>query len=201
MADTILSSLLSSPSLTITSDVTSIDVAQSCGISKVSIKLRSKLFRHKREDGTSIVDARVLEPYMIEVDLFAPTLDSLALLNSAMLDRNGTYTVKSRGLVFRRAMMNQNDVKQTGDMLTAAPVRLTFKELMTQNLTNVGQTNVAQPADSTLIDKGIQLVGTAATSVTQLAQSIVGEIVPPTTASFLDGSWFLDGSRYLNGLI
>src|ERR1700743_1498086 len=122
MANTILASLLSSPSLTITSDVTSIDVAQSCGVSKVAIKLRSKIFRHKREDGTTIVDARVLEPYTVEIDVFAPTLDSLTLLNSAMLDRNGTYTIKSRGLVFRRAMTNQTGIKQTSEMLSAAPV-------------------------------------------------------------------------------
>lgn len=176
MANTILSSALSAPSLNITSDQTSIDVAAECGVSKVVIKLRSKIMRHKREDGTTIVDARVLEPMTVEIGVFAPTLDSLSMLNSAMLDRNSTYTVKSRGLVFRRMMMNATGIKQSGDMLSASPVRLSLKELLTQNQTNVGQTNVAQPADSTLIDKGLQTVATAVQTVQGLAQSIAGEI-------------------------
>jgi hypothetical protein len=186
MANTILSSALSAPALTVTSDQTSIDVAAGCGVSKVTIKLRSKIFRHKREDGTTIVDARVVEPMLVEINVFAPTLDNLAMLNSAMLDRGSTYTIKSRGLVLRRMMVSENSIKQSGDMLSAAPVRLNFKELLTQNLTNVGQTLTAQPADSTLIDKGLQTASTAVQTVQGLASTIAGNIGSAVTSAAND---------------
>jgi hypothetical protein len=202
MANTILSSALSAPSLTVTSDQTSINVASGCGVSKVVIKLRSKVFRHKREDGTTIVDARVLEPMVTEIDVFSPSLDSLTLLNSAMLDRNSTYTLKSRGLVLRNMMVNETSIKQTGDMISASPVRLSFKELLTQNQSSTGQTNVAQAADSTLIDKGLQTVSSAVQSVQSLASSIAASAASAVSkvvnGSLLDGNgntFFLDTSE------
>jgi hypothetical protein len=177
MPSTILSSALSAPSLAVTSDLTSINIAQALSVSRVSIKLRSRIFRHKREDGTTIVDARVTEPKIVELDVFAPTLDAIAMLNSALLDREGTYTIKSRGLVFRRMMADQESIKQTADMLSASPVHVVFKELLTQNQTNVGQTSVAQPADSTMIEKGIQEVTSAVQTVQQLAATIQSQVI------------------------
>jgi len=201
MANTILSSALSAPSLTVTSDATAINIAQACGVSKVVIKLRSKIFRHKREDGTTVVDARVVEPMVTEIDVFAPTLDSLAMLNSALLDRTSTYTIKSRGLVLRNMMMNEAAIKQTADMLSASPVRLAFKELFTQNKSSTGQQTVAQPADSTLIDKGLQTISSAVQSVGGLAASIAATaasvIVPVVGDALVDvsgGSFVLDSS-------
>jgi hypothetical protein len=201
MANTILSSALSAPALSITSDLTSVNVATGLAVSKVSLKLRARIFRHKREDGTTIVDARQVEPMITEAEVFAPTLDNIASIRSSLMDRQSTYTVKSRGLVMRRMMMDECDIKQTGDMISASPVRMVFKELLTQNQSNVGQTTVAQPADSTLIDKGLQQVRSAVIDATQLAQSFLTQIYPPSTQSFLDGSWFLDGTRYLDGSI
>lgn len=172
MANTILSSLLSSPSLAITSDNSSIDVASNLGVSKVVLKLRARIFKHKQEDGSTIVDARVTEPKIVEIDLFVKTLDDIAMINYARNDRSGTYTIKSRGLVLKRMMMYEGNVKQTSEMISASPVHLVFKELLTQNLTNVGPKVVAQPANSTLIDKGIQTLSEAKQTVTGLADQV-----------------------------
>lgn len=202
MPSTILSSVLSKPLLTVTSDQTAINVTQGAGVSKVVIKLRSRIFRHKREDGTTIVDARIVEPMMAEIDVFAPTLDSLALLNSAMLDRGSTYTIKTRGLVLRGMMMNESTIKQSADMISASPVRLMFKELLTQNQTNVGQTNVSQPADSTLLDRGLQTISTAvqtaqglAAAISALAASTVTKVVSGALVDNNGGSFVLDSSE------
>jgi hypothetical protein len=179
MPQTILSSALSSPSLAVTSDQTAINVSQACGVSKVVIRLRSRIFRHKREDGTTIVDARVNEPKQVEISVFTPTLDALAMLNSALLDRGSTYTVKSRGLVFTSMMMDEANVKQTAEMISASPVVFTMKELLTQDGSTATQT-VAQPADSTLLDRGIQQMNTAVATVQSLAaqiQATVGSTV------------------------
>ncbi len=201
MPNTILSSALSSPSLSISSFSNPDNIAAPLGVSKVTIKLRSKIFRHKTETGNTIVDARVVEPMRCEIDAFVPTLDALTAINAAILDRTTAYTIKSRGLVLTKMLMEQNEIKQSSDMLSSSPIRISFKELLTQGQLAIGATTVAQPADSSLIDQGIQQVSEAVTSVQQLAQSVLTEIFPPAAESFLDGSWILDGARYLDGLI
>jgi hypothetical protein len=183
MPNTILSSALSSPSLSITSFSNPENIAASLSVSKVTIKLRSKIFRHKTETGNTIVDARVVEPMTCEIDVFAPTLDSLTAINAVMLDRGTTYTIKSRGLVLTKMMMDQTGIKQSGDMLSASPVRLAFKELMTQGQLALGATTVAQPADSTLIDQGLQTVSDAVSTVQGLAATIAGNIGSAVTSA------------------
>jgi hypothetical protein len=173
MPDTILSSLLSAPALTVVSDTTGLNVAQALSVSKFTLKLRSRIFRHKREDGNTIVDARQVEPMKVELETFAPSLDAISTVNGAMMDRDGTYTVTSRGLVMRRMMVEAVDVKQSGDMISASPVKVGLKELLTQNQSNVGQQNVAQPGDSSLIDQGLQTISNAVTTVQNLASTVV----------------------------
>lgn len=176
MANTILSSALSSPSLSIVSSSGTANIAASLGVSKVALKLRSKIFRHKTETGNTIVDARIVEPMQCEIDVFAPTLDAVSAINDVMQDRSSVYTIKSRGLVLTQMMMQHNEIKQTGDMISASPVKLQFKQLLTQNSTSIGTPTVAQPADSTVIDKGLQTISSAVQTAQGLASTVASSI-------------------------
>src|SRR6185503_20744839 len=106
MAQTILSSLLSPSSLSIVSSNSdlSLDIASSLKVARVGIRLCSYVMRHMREDGNTIVDARIIQPTKIEIDVFCQSIDDLAMVNSVMLDRNSTYTIKLRGLIFDNMM-------------------------------------------------------------------------------------------------
>lgn len=179
MATSILSSLLSKAQLSIVSSSTGLDLAKNLNVSRVGIKFRSRVFRHMREDGNSIVDARVLMPSVCEIDVFVATLDDLANVNSMMLDRTGVYRVTSRGLVLTNMMMSEESIKQTPDVLNASPVRIVFQKLLTQNADT--PPSVAQAADSSLLDQGIQTVSSTlnnaktavAQSALQLAQNVI----------------------------
>ncbi len=176
MPNTILASALSSPSLSISSFSDPTNVAAALGVSKVVIKLRSKVFRHKTETGNTIVDARVVEPMQCEIDVFVPTLDAMTAINVVMLDRTTAYTIKSRGLVLTRMLADHNEIRQSADMLSASPVKLHFKELLTQGQLAIGATRVAQPSDSTIIDKGIQSISDAVQTVQGLAATVASNV-------------------------
>lgn len=170
MVASILSSAFSKPALTIVSSLTGLDIATNLNVARVRFRYRSRVLRHMREDGTCIVDARVIVAPMVEIEVFCATLDDLAMVNSVMLDRTGVYRVTSRGLVLNNMMADEEQIKQTPDVISANPVRMSFKQILTQNGSN--PPSVEQAADSSLIDVGIMQVNKAVQSVQTLASNI-----------------------------
>lgn len=175
MPNSILSSLLSKPTLSIVSSTTGLDLATNLQVQRVGIKFRSRVFRHKREDGTSIVDARILVPTVVDIDVFCKSLDDLALVNAMMLDRTSVYRVTTKGVVLLNMMMSDESVKQTPDVISANPVRMTLMRLLTQN--NSEPPSVAQAADSSLLDRGIQQVRTTANSAVTNVQQLASQTI------------------------
>jgi hypothetical protein len=174
MPTSILSSLLSKASLSIVNSQTGIDAATNLSVSRVGFKFRARAMRHMREDGTSIVDARILLPTTVEIDVLAPTLDALSGLNSVMVDRTGVNTITSKGLVLTNMMAEDQMIRQTPEIISANPVRIVFKQVLTQN--NSAPPAVEQAPDSSLLDKGIQSVGAAVQTVQGLANSVVSTV-------------------------
>jgi hypothetical protein len=194
MAASILSSLLSKPALSIVSSQTGIDIATNLKVSRVRFRYRSRVMRHMREDGTSIVDQRVILATVVELDVFCVTQDDLAAVNSAMLDRTGVYKITSKGLIVQNMMSEENQIKQTPEVISANPVHIVFKQLLTQNGTNPA--SVEQSADSSLLDKGIQQLQTAAISVQTFTSNVSAQFATAAAgAAKLGGTFFLDNGR------
>lgn len=170
MPSTILSSLLSKASLSIVSSQTGLDVASTFNVVRVGFKYRSRTMRHMREDGTSIVDCRKVQPAIVEIDVICATLDDLAMANVLIMDRTGVYTITSKGLVLKNMMADEQMIKQSPEMLSASPVRITLKQVLTQS--NVDPPQMEQSADSSMLDRGIQAVN----STVQSAQGLVNQI-------------------------
>ncbi len=139
-------------------------------IQQVSIRLSSNIFDNKREDGTSIVDARVLMPTTIEVQVICSTLDAVEKINSILLDINSIYTITTRGLTFQNLQLKSTNIIQSPDILSAAPIKLSFQQRILQNNNNP---TCAQTGDSTLIDNGITLLKSAATSVQTFTSNLI----------------------------
>jgi hypothetical protein len=194
MAASILSSLLSKPALSIVSSQTGIDIASSLKVVRVRFRYRSRTLRHMREDGTSIVDQRVILATVVELEVFCSTQNDLAAVNSAMLDRTGVYTITSKGLIVKNMMSEENQIKQTPEVISANPVRISFKQLLTQGGTNPA--SVEQAADSSLLDKGIQQLQTAAISAETFTSNVVANFTGAAAAATkLGPTFFLDTSR------
>ena len=171
MANSILSSLLSSPTLSIVSSQTGLDAATNFNVVRVGFKFRARTMRHMREDGTTIVDARIVQPARVEIDVICATLDDLTQANAVLLDRTGVYKVTSKGIVLKNMMAEEEVIKQSSEMISASPVRLTMKQVLTQD--NSAPPQVEQPADSSMLDRGIQVIN----SVTQTAGALASNLI------------------------
>jgi hypothetical protein len=160
MANSILSSLFSKASFRISDSTTTIprDVAKGLKIRRVTIRYSSAVQRHRREDGATFVDARTIQPTTILVDAIVPDLDTLSQVTTITQERNVVYTITTKGLIFQSMRIESQDLLQSGEMLSASPIQLQFKQMLVQ-----GQQPVvfAQAADSSLIDRGMAVLESA----------------------------------------
>ena len=104
MADSILSCLLSVSALKIhnDSDTTGDNAALELKVSKVSIGFRSRPMRHMKEDGTSIVDVRIIDPTQLNIEVFAPSLASINILNIVLANKVARSLFPAKGLFSKR---------------------------------------------------------------------------------------------------
>jgi len=170
MADSFLTSLRSSSlSIVNTADNDKKNIAANLKISSVAIHFRSRPMRHMKEDGSSIVDARIIDPVGIDLNVICPTLDELNAVNNLLQDRKDTYTFTSKGIIVDEVSTEDVSIKQTPDMISASPVRITMKQMLRQG----GATNAAvhqvveQPADSSMFGRGIQMMRSVTTPITE----------------------------------
>lgn len=189
MPNTILSSPYSAPSLSIVSQALQVNVAAGLSVSKVGIKYTATAFRHKREDGTSVVDARILNPTRVDIDVIVGSIDVLEQVNDIILDKSSAYTITSKGLVMTNMMMDRQQIKQAADIISASPVRMSFTQVLVQGYApNI----CAQSADNSLLDKGLQLVNKVTVPLTTLVDSVKAFVisgVPSLGSAVVSRTW------------
>ncbi len=176
MADSILSSLLAkSAALTIVRsvDTGNKNVAEKFRVAQVSVQFRSRPMRHMREDGISIVDARIIDATILNINVFCATLDEVRAVNTILEDRTSVYTVSSRGLVFRNMTMYDMAIIQSPEMLTASPIQFSMKQLKKQGGDEVKHPVVEQAPDSSITGQGIKIVTEAVQSINDLTAKVI----------------------------
>lgn len=142
-------------------------------IVNVRIKLSSKLFRNQREDGSYIVDGRVLLPTQITVSVIAQSKSAMDTINSILKDRTTIYTINTRGLIFTSMVLQNENINQSADNTSSQPVQLVFRQILSQEEV-LPQTR--QVGDSSVIDRGIAYIKETTTTVTQTATKIASKI-------------------------
>lgn len=139
----------------------------------VRIKLKSKLFKNQREDGSYIVDGRMLNPTELTVTLVAQSKSAVDTINSMLKDRSTVYTITTRGITFSNMLLQNQALSQSADNISSQPINLIFKQLMTED---VDLPTTRQLADSSVIDRGIAYVKETAESVTSLASNVLSKV-------------------------
>lgn len=173
MANELLTSFFSKASFVIRDSITNQVVAAGLKILSVSIKYRSTAMKHMREDGTTLIDSRIIRAADMEVVVMAPDINALSQLNDLMNDRTKTYNIVTRGLYLNSMMVEHTGIKQIPDVLSATPMQVIFKQLLVQNVTPVV---CAQAADSSVIDKGLAALNSVTTSATDLFNNVQANI-------------------------
>jgi len=165
MADGILSTLFGKPSVSIQDQLSGAKTALNLKVLKVSINLSAEPQRHMLEDGTTLVDTRTIKPIRVSMDAICPDIDTLIQMNNIIQNRDTRYKVSTRGIVLPDMRAEGATLRQSAEMLTATPIRISFKQLLIQN--NNPQT-FKNPADSSLINRGIAAISSAAGAVSDL---------------------------------
>lgn len=128
-------------------------------------------------------DVRIVQPLSIAVQVICPTLNDAESVIAFMNDRFSLYKLTSKGLLFQNLMAQSISVKQDAAMLSAAPFRIYLKEIL---LDQAARTTVAQPTDSSLLDRGIELLNSTTQTVTGLFTSVTKSV--SNTVSSLTGN-------------
>jgi hypothetical protein len=138
---------------------------------KVNMKFTSTPMRHMKEDGTTIVDARIIQPTNITIDAYCPDLSTATQINNLLSDRSSFYSVSSKGLFVDQMMVDGEQIKQSPDVMSATPIRIALRQVLTKNTQPIV---FAQSTDASLIDRGMTLLNTVSTSAASLAVSLTG---------------------------
>ncbi len=169
MASNLISSFLA-PSALVIKDAESGDVqVKGLKVGRVHIKLISAAMRHMKEDGSTIVDSRIIQPSTVTVEAFCPDSATLKQVNNLLMDRANFYSVSSKGVILNNMMVEADQASQSPDMISAVPIRIAFKQVVSKNIKPL---IVAQSADSTLIDRGRSLLSSATQTVNEVYSKI-----------------------------
>ncbi|QOV06243.1 hypothetical protein CPT_Maja_023 [Burkholderia phage Maja] len=173
MPNSILSSLFSQASFKITDNTTTFPrvVAKGLKIRRVTIRYTSDAHKHRLESGSTVVDSRNILPTQMTVEAIAPDLDTLSQITNLAADRNGVYSITTKGVILPSMRVESQNIRQTPDMLSASPVQLNFKQMLIQ-----GQQPIvfSQGADSSLIDRGMAILTSAQETISDVASRIAG---------------------------
>lgn len=169
MATNFISSFFSSAAFKLTNSTTGATAADGLKVSRVHIKLSSIPMRHMKEDGSTIIDSRIIQPTSVQMEAFCETLESFAKLNAVALDRSTFYSITSKGLTFENMLLENEQISQNPEVMSALPVKLSFKQVLTKSVKPIV---FSQSADASLISRGMNLLSTAKTSATDLFNSI-----------------------------
>ena len=137
---------------------------------KSKIRLPSKLMKHMSEDGSTIIDARIIEPAEVEVQVLITTQDQFMALNNVLNDRGAFYTIITKGLRLIGFVLDEESLSQSPAVISANPISLKFRQVLFSGLPQV--TIYAQPADSSVLDLGFSALSSATSTISNLYSKV-----------------------------
>lgn len=174
MANSILNSLVGQSSFKLySSDGRS--VLSGVKVTRVVARFSGRLLKNIGEDGTPIIDTKIILPIEITVTGYADSQDAVSKINAILEDINGVYRLYSRGLYFERLTLASERLTQSSKVLSATPVDLVFNGIMRQdNIVPV----TSQAGDSDTVIGGIvntveQDAEAAASKISSIVSSVL----------------------------
>jgi hypothetical protein len=168
----ILSSLSSKVSFSIMNEMTKEIAVPNLKIKSVKIRYRSTNINHRTESGSYYVDSRIITPASMEIDAICPDIETESKLLKLLPDESNFYLITSKGIVMETMMVDRLSFDRSSKMISATPVKITFKQQLVSLFDPVSSSQPAQPADSSVIDAGFSILRSASGSVSSLYSSV-----------------------------
>jgi hypothetical protein len=168
----ILSSFNSKVSFSIMNEITKAIVAPNLKIIRVKIRYRSSNMNHRMENGSYLVDSRIILPATMDIDAICPDLDTQSQLTLLLKDNSSFYLIRSKGIVMDTMMIDQEGFDESSESMSANPVKLRFKQQLVGGFDPVMAATPSQPSDSSVIDQGFSMLSAASGTVGGLYSSV-----------------------------
>lgn len=166
----IVNQLAGGRSFRIKNELTGMTALNDIGVKDVEFNFNSRLMINPGENGQPIIDARVLFPTEISVNIVCNSSDKVAAVNALLMDLTNTYTILSRGILLTGFMVDLDSMSQKAAMISATPIKINFKQIMLQG---GGSPICAQAGDSSTILGGIKnSINVTADKVTDLSNKL-----------------------------
>ena len=162
MAANLITKLLGSNELRIQNLTTGSTVISNLKARVVSIKFVSEPMVHQKEDGTTLIDTRVITPARVMIDGIAPSINDVSAINEVLLDRESLYQISSRGIIIANLMSDSENFRQSKDNISSTPTRISFQQVLIERVSPVVYAN---QSDSSLIDRGLAIIDNAEENV------------------------------------
>lgn len=161
MANSIFNQFLGSEKLIITNKVSNSQVISGVSVAEVNIKFSAQLLKNIREDGSPIIDGKIILPCVVQIKLYCTKIDDVEAINVLLNDINVLYSMSTRGIFIDNVMLERDELSQTSAVISAVPINLSFKQvLLGEDTAPV----VKQTPDSNTIIGGIRQTVTSTVS-------------------------------------
>jgi hypothetical protein len=171
MPSTILASLLGSPSFRCTNDATGLSVWADLGIIDVEIHEPAAVTDQplSNQQVTSsdpatqkiyqsvlpvdIQGAKIIEPSVLRVTALCSDLSTVKAIIAAWQDTTSTFSISTRSIITHYLCISEVEIEQTGEMISAVKITLTFEQAQPAEVTGYAP---EQAADSSVYGVNIQ---------------------------------------------
>lgn len=177
MANNILSTLLGKEPFALYNMSTKTTTPFGVKITKLVANFHAEPQRQMLEDGSTITDSKTVKGGKLALDVICPDVNVLMQVNAVLADRTSLYQITSRGLIFANYMIDEEFIKQTPEVLSATPMRISFKQILIENESPV---IFANKADASLIERGIAAISSVKDTAADLfekASSAVSKVL------------------------
>lgn len=101
---------------------------------EVRIILSSELMRHTREDGSTFIDAKIVQPFEVEITGFVDSVSTLKKVSDILMDRSHYYSVSANGIPWSNLMASDVAVDSDAETMSAYPVQMVFKQILVRQI-------------------------------------------------------------------
>lgn len=140
---------------------------------EAEVNLSSELMSHTKEDGSTFIDSKIVQPFEVEITGFLDTVMDLRHVSEILLDRSHYYSITINGVPWSNMQSVDLSMDSDAETMSTYPVQMVFRQMLVRQ---IDYTKMSQPADYPNRKLGDQGLDRVSMTVQQLFDKIKGMI-------------------------
>lgn len=115
----------------------------------------AQIARHPTEDGKEVVDHKIIDPRVVQVDGYCADKGTYAMILQMFEDRRNLYGIQVKEMLVENCVFGEFVPSRDSKVLSAIPVSFTMNELLeVPGTTGLESSSVKEPRDASTINRG-----------------------------------------------